>query len=259
MEVTFSNSLIMTLVVVICAIGGLLCVRRWFLKAENTQHDVADPLSQVVGMMFAILLGFMVGDAMQRFSSARAIVQQEAASLADVYRLSVGLPDAMHAKIQHLCIDYADEVINREWPLLSKRGASDRAWNTYVELATLCCKYSPVTQGQSNVQQCIIPCIVSLGDNRRMRVESINSSLPSDLWWVLLIGAVATILFTYFFAANHLRTQIVMVAIVSVVLCLNIFLLASYDDPFSGDICIHPTALQLDLDRFRAEQNLSKP
>jgi len=238
------------------AIGGLLCVRRWFLRAEHTQHDVADPLSQVVGMMFAILLGFMVGDAMQRFSTARAIVQQEAASLADVYRLSIGLPDATRDRIRSLCIDYADDVINHEWVLLSQKKSSERAWSIFVEMSNTCSTYNPVSQGQSNVQQCIIPCVVSLGDNRRMRVEQINSSLPTELWCVLLIGAVATILFTYFFAANNLRTQIVMVSIVSVVLCLNIFLLASYDDPFSGDICIHPTAFQLDLDRFRSEQKI---
>jgi hypothetical protein len=243
----------MTLGVVLCAIGGLLLVRRWFISADQTQHDVADPLSQVVGMMFAILLGFMVGDAMQRFANARSIVQQESASLADVLRLSIGLPDATRDKIRKLCLDYADEVVHHEWALMAKKSVSKKAWDDYVEITYTCAKYNPVTQGQSNVQQCIIPAVVSLGDNRRMRVESLNSSLPAVLWYVLFIGAVATIIFTYFFAAHHLRTQIVMVSIVSLVLCLNIFLLASYDDPFSGDICIHPTTFERDYERFSAE------
>ncbi len=45
----------------------------------------------------------------------------------------------------------------------------------------------------------------------------------------------------------------VMVAIVSLVICLNIFLLACYDDPFSGDIMVQPTAFETQLKLFKLE------
>jgi hypothetical protein len=44
-----------------------------------------------------------------------------------------------------------------------------------------------------------------------------------------------------------------MVGIVSLVICLNIFLLASYDDPFSGDVMIQPTAFETQLELFKHE------
>lgn len=46
-----------------------------------------------------------------------------------------------------------------------------------------------------------------------------------------------------------------MVAIVSLVICLNIFLLATYDNPFSGDVTITPTAFQTQLQLFELELN----
>ena len=254
MPATFGTSLLFTAVIVSASLGGLLICRRWLLAAElKTQHDVADPLSQVVGMMFAVLLGFMVGDAMQRFSTARSTTQQEAASLGDVFLLAEGLPAANRDRIRKLCIDYAEKVVKIEWPLLAEKKTSREARESYVLLANECSTYSPVTQGQSNVQQTILPAVVSLGDCRRLRVEALNNSLAPTLWLVLVIGGVATILFTYFFGAGNLKIQLLMVAIVTVVICLNIFLLVTYDDPFSGDVMVYPTAFETDLAVFREQ------
>lgn len=254
MEITLIQSLMFTLAVVALSIAGLLVVRRWLLHDDlKTQHDVTDPLSQVVGMMFAVLLGFMVGDAMQRFAQARSIVQQEAASLGDVFRLSDGLPTANKDRIRALCITYCEQTINDEWPKLAHHGTSSVAWATYRKLWGECVHFKPSDQGESNVQQVLLDSMVSLADNHRMRVEALHNGLPAVLWVVLVIGGAATIVFTYFFAAHKLKIQVVMVSMVSLVICLNIFLLASYDDPFSGDVQVAPTAFETDLKTFKYE------
>jgi hypothetical protein len=202
-------------------------------------------------MMFAVLLGFMVGDAMQRFSTARSTTQQEAASLGDVFVLSEGLPAENRDRIRKLCVDYAERVVKIEWPLLAKKETSSEARESYILLSNECTTYNPVTQGQSNVQQTLLPALVTLGDCRRLRVEALNNSLAPTLWIVLLIGGAATILFTYFFGAGNFKIQMLMVAIVTLVICLNVFLLVAYDDPFSGDVMVYPTAFETDLVHFR--------
>jgi len=253
-EITLFVSLLFTLLVVALSLGGLVLVRRWILAEHlKTQHDVTDPLSQVVGMMFAVLLGFMVGDAMQRFAQARTIVQQEAASLGDVFRLADGLPDANRDRIRALCVTYAEQTINDEWPKMAQHSTSTIAWETYRKLWKECVTLKPKEQGESNVQQGLLNCMVMLADNHRLRVEALHNGLPVVLWVVLVIGGVATIVFTYFFAAHHLKIQLIMVSIVSLVICLNIFLLASYDDPFSGDVKVSPSAFETDLRTFKLE------
>lgn len=260
MEVTLVVSLLFTLAVVAVSLLGLVIVRRWILAEDlKIQHDVADPLSQVVGMMFAVLLGFMVGDAMQRFAQARSIVQQEAASLGDVFRLADGLPGDNKDRIRALCISYAEQTINDEWPKLSQHATSTVAWDTYRKLWKVCVFLKPKDQGESNVQQTLLNCMVTLADNHRMRVEALHNGLPVVLWVVLVIGGVATIVFTYFFSAHRLKIQLIMVSMVSLVICLNIFLLASYDDPFSGDVKVSPTAFETDLKTFKQELDGNEP
>ncbi len=245
---------LLTSVVVLLSVGGLKIARHWQRKIGlSTQHDIADPYSQFVAMLFAVLLGFMVADAMQRFGQARSAVQQEASSLGNVYRLAEGLDPPQCKKLRELCQDYATVVIQDEWPRLASKTDSQQAWDVYRQLWKTCTTYEPVTQRQSNAQQVLLSSMVTVGDMRRLRVEGLHSGLPAELWSVLILGGVATIVFTYFFHADNEKVQVAMVAIVSLVICLNLFLLVTYDDPFSGDVRVTPAAFETQLRLYKAD------
>lgn len=251
------QGLLMTLLVVLVSVLGLLLSRQWLDKNHpelKTQHDITDPYSQFVAMLFAVLLGFMVADSMQRFGEARETVQGEASNLANVYRLSEGLPAAEKKTIRDLCEQYAIEVIDDEWPMLAQHKDSPKAWDIYKQLWHECTTYEPSTQRQSNAQESLLEAMENLGNNRRLRVEALHAGLPTQLWVVLLIGGAATIVFTYFFAADNVKIQIIMVSMVSLVICLNLFLLASYDDPFNGDVRVTPSAFETQIRLFKHER-----
>ncbi|CAN5483422.1 hypothetical protein BH11CYA1_BH11CYA1_20410 [soil metagenome] len=255
MAVTLGLSLACTLLTVLISIAGLLLFRRLAINEDlKVQHEITDPYSQFVGMLFAVLLGFMVADAMQRFALARQTVEQEASSLANVYRLADGLPESNRRKVQGLCLEYAEEVI-KAWPLLAKKKTAAQTWNTYRVLWKECTGYEPVTARQTNAQAAILPCMSSLGDCRRLRVDAMHNGMSPVLWSILAVGGIATIIFTYFFNAPNIYVQMVMVAIVSLVICLNIFLLATFDDPFSGDVMVLPTAFETQVKLFRQEKD----
>lgn len=249
---------ILTVVVVALSIGGLVLARKTFAKIHlQKQHDITDPYSQFVAMLFAVLLGFMVADAMQRFGNARAEVQQEASALGSVFRLSEGFPSEQKNRIRDLCMMYATEVVQDEWPMLAQRVDSIKAWKLYRQLWSACTTFEVQTSKQSNAQQALLACMISLGDARRMRVEALHAGLPPVLWGVLILGGMATMLFTYFFCADDLKTQCIMVAIVSLVICLNLFLLAVYDDPFAGDVKVTPDAFETQIRLFKLEHQMA--
>jgi hypothetical protein len=258
-QVTIGTSLILTFLAVLISIGGLLLFRQKILIADlKDQHEVTDPYSQFVGMLFAVLLGFMVADAMQRFSYARQTVQQESSAIGNVFRTCDGLPTANRDKIRKLCADYCRVVIDDEWPKLKEKKTSRKAWDVYRELWKECVQYEPVTPKQVNCHASLMSDMSEVGDERRIRADAIHNGMPAVLWAVLIVGGVATILFTYFFTPSNLKVQIVMVSIVSLVICLNIFLLASYDDPFSGDVMVNPTMFETQLKLCEIELNPEK-
>lgn len=252
--------LLSTVLIVLLSIVGLVVIRKWLRVDElRAHHDVTDPMSQVVGMMFAVLIGFMVADSMQRFSTARTTVQSEASALANVFRLAHGLPSEARTKIEILCSRYADQVVKDEWPKLSRKQISVTAWKTYNKIWAVTTEFRPSNDSESNLHETILEEMAALGDNRRLRVEAMHNGLPPVLWFVLVVGGVVTVLFTYFFGVQSLRQQIIMTSMVSLVICLNIFLLATYDDPFSGDIAVTPDAFIIDQKIFETELHKLTP
>lgn len=235
--------LIATILTIAASVGGLIFVRRKVhLDTLKLNHDVADPLLSVVGTLFAVLLGLMVANAMQRFEEARITVQQEASAVGNIYRASAGLPDDMRDRIQKSCKTYVEIVIDDEWPKLAHQHTSDTAWKAYNEIWLEAVHFVPANNGQTNLQQSILGYLGVLGDMRRTRIGALCNGLPDILWFVLLLGGAATICFTYLFGIDNLKFQVFMTSMVSLAICLNLFLLASFQYPFEGDIMVRPTA-----------------
>ncbi len=245
--VTFFVGFFAIALAVSLAICGMLYVRNKCDIVElRMNHDVADPMMSVVGTLFSILLGFLVAGSIQRFDEARMIVQEEAGAIADVFRSARGLRQPYHLDLEEKCIKYVDTLIDEEWKLMENKQSSPAAWKLYSEIWSICITYQPQTQGESNVHESILAAISRMGNFRTLRLAAMNNQLPLGMWLVVLAGGGATIAFTYFFEVKSERMQMLMTGLVSTVMALNIFILANYDYPFSGDIHVLPIAMELD-------------
>jgi hypothetical protein len=242
-----------TLGVVALSIAGMLFIRKkvgWQVLAAH--HDVTDPLVGVVGTLFAVILGFMVANSMARWEEARVNVLHEAGSVGDVFRMAGGLVNGSAKKIQTACLSYCDLVVDKEWQLMDDRQMSEEAWDVYGELWDSCLHYEPKTQGDSNVHAQLLSAMSEVGMSRRARFAQMSYALPPVLWVVVFVGAFATIAFTYLFGIENIRLQIALTTGMAVVLCLNVFLLFSFEDPFSGDVMVTSAPFQVARTNLRA-------
>jgi hypothetical protein len=234
------------------SVAGMLVVRRkvGFEKLVS-HHEVAGHLLSVIGTLYAVLLGFVVVDAMQHQQDLRVIVDNEATHLCNIFLASEGLPEPMRKSLRTHCREYAQIVIEEEWPLLAKGGYSPEAfnhtWGLWKEIST----FDPHTPRQEAIQQQLISEICQVTESRRTRLVSAAHGVAPVMWVVLIVGGVFTLIFTYFFAVENLRTQIVMTTIVALTLSLNIFLVFVFGYPFSGDISVRPDSFRLDLGVFK--------
>ena len=73
---------------------------------------------------------------------------------------------------------------------------------------------------------------------------------------VLILGGVVTVGFTYLFGLENTLVHLLMVAALALIISMSLFTVAALDYPFKGDIRIHPSAYEHDLERFR-ESKLS--
>jgi len=241
-----SNFVVLAIVAMAVMIGLNLLVRKVIgMEFLRSHHEVSDPLLACVGTLFAILLGFMVANSMSRFEEARINVEREAGAISDIYRLSRGLPEKAGNVIRNDCLHYVDGVIDQEWPLMEKRKMSYEVWSKYGEIWTDVLAYEPQTARDTNIHATMLNCMVTLGDCRRVRATQMSYSVPEVLWGVVLIGAGAAGILVVFFGIENILIQTFTTALVSLVLSLNVFLLAVYDDPFAGDISVKPHAFRV--------------
>jgi hypothetical protein len=256
MDVNLLNATLVIVGLLPISIGCMLLVRKNVsMSTLKTHHDVTDPLLAVLGTLFTILLGFMLANAMQRFEGARDNLQQEAAAIGDVFRLMDGFPAQTKDKGRKDCLAYMDAVIGDEWPQMQKGKLSDAAWNAYGDMWQDCLHIEPKTQGESDIHQTLLSSMTKVGECRRARAAEMVYSLPRTLWFIVVFCGLSTICFTYFFAIEDLRLQILMTSVITIIIGLNIYMLVGYDAPFSGDIAITSAAFETARESLRRIQN----
>jgi hypothetical protein len=248
-------SIILWIVIAVGAVAiscaGVIVVRRNInTDLLRNHHEATDPMMACVGTLFAILLGFMVANAMTRFEEARINVQEEAGAAGDIFRLANNLPSPTNKKIMTDVVAYLDGVCDEEFKLMEDGKMSDHCWKIYSDLWQDCTEYDPQTQGQSNLHQGLVEAMTTLGECRRARNAQISYCLPHVLWIVVAVGAISIILFTLFFGVSSLPLQLCMTSIVTLVLVLNVYLLAAFDSPFSGQVKVQSIPFEVNKKIF---------
>ncbi len=88
----------------------------------------------------------------------------------------------------------------------------------------------------------------SLIEKRRLRLNDINSGLPSTIWLVLFLGAFVNIVLTWLLVINNRKLDIVINTLMGLLLGSLIFLIAAMDNPFRGEYCVTSDSFQMLLD-----------
>ncbi|MBX9671636.1 MAG: DUF4239 domain-containing protein [Candidatus Obscuribacterales bacterium] len=228
------------------ALLGQLAVNK-FTKIEDLEehHSAGEAMMGVVGTLFSVLLGFMIAGAMQQYDDERMYGTDEASNVADVFRIARGMSDIDRPRIRELCRDYVTDVIDVEWPQMEKREPINHGWEIYQELWESVVATVPENDRQSNLQQCLVDSMRSLGENRRARVLLAQKEMPAAMWLVIGAGALTTMSLSYIFASRFPKIQGIMTTIVATAIALNIWLLAAYSSPYSGELKLQPAMFQM--------------
>ena len=103
------------------ALAGLELVQRLVPASSRRQHnDVAGFIYAALGVIYALLLALVVIAVWEEYGASRETVEQEANAAADIFWLADRLPAPRGTHIQELVRSYAQEVVEKEWPLMEQ-------------------------------------------------------------------------------------------------------------------------------------------
>jgi hypothetical protein len=244
------QSVAIIIATVTLATSLLILLRKLWPPALRREHnDLVGWQIGVLGTTYAVIVGFMLWNVWTNFQSAELNAELEANSLVNVYRLSQGLSSEQAAEVQRLAREYADVMLDEEWPAMSKQHLSPAGFNVTQQL------WAVMVQAQAS--QAPEPLSLALAElanmtqHRRIRQLQSRSSLPGILWTILIVGGVITIGSSCLFATEKFRLHFILVFSLSLMVSLVLVAIADIDRPFQGSVHVEPDAFRLARETFK--------
>lgn len=231
-------------------VGPIIVRKRYPLSVLVKNNEVAGFNFATVGVIYAVILAFAIISVWEKFSEAELLVLQEAGSSATLYRVSTGA-DAEAAATRAAVDAYLRVVVEDEWLRMAKGEESReaaRALDRVYAAAMRLGDNKPTAVGAEIMRE-----LGNITQARRGRLHLAMGVVSPALWTMLIFGALLTVGFTYFFGLESLRAQVTMTGGLAAIVFLGLFVIVSYDHPFTGEVSIETHPLVSVFDNFHRE------
>jgi hypothetical protein len=249
-----TERLLIVAVSVLAAITLVALLRR-HLPYETLMHShpFTAATYTIVGAVYGVYLAFTIVVVWQQFNQAEENATSEAVHLSEVWRDIEVLPDQPRRAVEMRLRDYAQSVVEREWPAMAEGTGADpvtaeRYENVWRELYVA--RATASGPGDAAFFNQAVQEMNTIGVQRRMRLLSSGSALPSIMWILLVGGGLVTIGFAYLIGAPHAWLQMSVTGALTALVVFSLLLVAGLQHPFSGDIRVQPVAYEGVLKSF---------
>jgi hypothetical protein len=216
----------------------LLCRRKWGADRLRLNNEVAGFKFSVIGVLYAVLLGFIVIAVWENFRDTESAVRNEAKAIANLTQLSYALPEPGGSSIRTPLLAYAEEVRRSEWPAMARGFSSNAASHVLAHLTEAIFDVRPEEFRDLGLYQQTLRLLGVIEDNRNERLDNADGSVPTILWLVLVGGAMILLGYPAFFGTSNLIAQTLMTAALALLVALALLPALLLDYPFTGDVAI---------------------
>jgi hypothetical protein len=227
------------LLVGLAALGAVFfeLAAHQFLSIElrRRHNDVAAAIFSVIGVTFAVLLAFVAMLAWEGFNKAKAAAYAEAAVVLDVYNVSVGFAGPEMVSMRDDIIGYLETVVRVEWPAQAEGRIVDRGTAYLEKLNRVAIGLKPSSVADGNLHAMLLQSLTRLWDARQERLLAAETTIPTVVWIVTLVGGGLTIAFGSFLGVPSLGMHLAMSAALAISGALVLILIIALSNPFRGD------------------------
>ncbi len=235
------------LIAVLWAAFGALAflIFRLFVPPERFQahHDVLSAVVSVVGVLYSVVLAFLVGTVWTSFDAAQQTADQEARYVVVAFDFAQGLPLRERVKIRRTLARYALAVRDVEWPML-RLGKPDPQARDLLQDAVQTMLLTP-PQSTNNPAKALKEETISgavtqnlrdAGNDRVLRLTQARSRLPPVVFEALILGALLLVIFTFLFGMRPIALQVTTTMLLCASIGIFFGLIVDLNAPYAGPI-----------------------
>lgn len=208
--------------------------------AKEGHNDIVGFIFAAIGVLYGVLLGFVVSDVWGNFDTAERSTAQESSILLATYQDAYAFPEPVRQIAQERLLAYAHAVVDDEWSTMANGEASPRAAHALQALFRDYRNLKPSTSWQTSMYAESFTRLNDLTEARALRIVSSNAGLPGVFWLLLIFGGLLTSAFGGLFYIEHVRVQVGLAAALAALLAATLFLILVLDHPFAGSVHVTP-------------------
>src|SRR5271169_6235202 len=233
-----------TLIILACIGAAILFLflvtRSSTAPSRKESNDFTGAVVAVIGTTYAVILAFTLAGVWSMFQQAQANEEQEANALVNVFRIASQMPDPNSKPIEQLCVRYADNAVDREWPAMNKEQMPPEGGEMINQFWKLAGQAQAHAQPDAIAAYQLMEELRGLTQYRRIRIMQSRESLPGILWAVLLAGGVITVASACFFGVPNFRFHLLQVLVLTFLISLVLVAIADIDRPYQGFVKVEP-------------------
>ena len=243
---------LVVLLTVSLSVLGLVVFRR-LVRTERFEpaNTVTAQMLQLAGILYAVLVAFVVVVVWEQFEEAKSATESEANAISDLLRDTETLPPDSRDAIRRSLIAYTEDVVDDEFvrlhhgaPIEQQSSELSDIWQSYLDV-------QPVSQIQIAFLNEDIGKLNDLGSSRKIRISSSHSEIPTELWVLLVGGGATMLLFTYLFGTKQVVVHACSVALAGALLSFVLYLIFAMEHPFVGDLSVQTDPYEHILEAWR--------
>ena len=238
---------------VLFAIIGTLVARRVIRRyVADSHNDVLAPIFLTAGVIYAVLLGFMVIAMWGAYDAARANTAEEASLLTPLYRQTMVMAPEKGAELRRLIRVYAAEVASG-WPRFQATGQGDpEARKSFDDMLKVFGASPPTTKvGEISAAQ-FLQTFSQLLVDRDKRLLHASESLSWVMWLAAVAGGVITVAMSFVLFMERPVPHVVMTSVLSALIGVLLLIMVFLNHPFVGPVAIGPEPFDASLKLFDA-------
>jgi hypothetical protein len=247
------NIIILVLVLAAALLFTIWLGRLWPAGERYASEDLIGWQLNILGITYAVILGFMFYTVWTTFTSADLNTDLEASALRNVFRLAEGLPAPQRAQLELQSRAYADAVVEDDWPRMARGEVPERSHLINQDMWKTLMSVKAASGTELMAEDHALTELSTLTQYRRTRLLESTSRLPTIFWCVLLVGGLLTIVSVAMFGSRNPRLHAFQVLSITLLITLAMLAVADLNCPFRGWVHISDYAFQ------RARLNMREP
>jgi hypothetical protein len=195
-----------------------------------------------LGILFALLVGFIAVEVWGNFDKAKAAVATEASALRGVILLAGAFPDEQRMRIYALVNRHINESVNKEWPEMAQQRATLSALPAaLIEALNDTLTLKPADDSQRAAQLEMVKQLHTALDARRQRIVISESSVGAVKWLAILLQGLCTLVAVAVVHSDNRLARALTLFLFATGVALSVLLIAAYSSPF---ISVRPDLLK---------------